>query len=96
MKLFMDNVPDLASQALIIRKLDEALCPTAVSDMASELVTKVGGESEENSRDREEILSRLAIIEAGAQRYRQYEPQSCKIPRARVKFVRKSRAVRLG
>lgn len=79
MKLFMDNVPTLAIQAQIVRKLDEVLCPTTVFRMPPELVTKIAGESKEKIQEREEILSRLSTLEAGAQICRQYamRPQSC-------------------
>lgn len=79
MKLFLDNVPTLAVQAPIIRKLDEVLCPTAVFRMQSELVAKIAGESEAKIQEREEILSKLSVLEAGAQICRQYamRPQSC-------------------
>ncbi|KFY08176.1 hypothetical protein V492_06463 [Pseudogymnoascus sp. VKM F-4246] len=78
MKLFMDNVPTLAIQAPIVRKLDEVLCPTTVFRMPLELVTKIAGESEEKMLEREEILSKLSTLEAGAQICRQYamRPQS--------------------
>ncbi|KFY95134.1 hypothetical protein V500_02918 [Pseudogymnoascus sp. VKM F-4518 (FW-2643)] len=72
MKLFMDNVPTLAIQAPIVRKLDEILCPTTVFRMPPDLVTKIAGESEEKVQKREEILSRLSTLEAGAQICRQY------------------------
>ncbi|KFY42057.1 hypothetical protein V494_02635 [Pseudogymnoascus sp. VKM F-4513 (FW-928)] len=79
MKLFMDNVPTLAIQAPIVRKLDEVLCPTTVFRMPLELVTKIAGESEEKMQERNEILSKLSTLEAGAQICRQYamRPQSC-------------------
>lgn len=75
----MDNVPTLAIQAPIVRKLDEALCPTTVFRMSPELVTKIAGESEEKMHEREEILSKLSILEAGAQICKQYamRPQPC-------------------
>ena len=66
MKLFMDNVPTLAIQAPIIRKLDEVLCPTEVFSMPPELVAKIAGESEEKMQERKEILSKLSTLEAGA------------------------------
>ncbi|KFX88815.1 hypothetical protein O988_08880 [Pseudogymnoascus sp. VKM F-3808] len=72
MKLFMDNVPTLAIQAPIIRKLDEVLCPTTVFRMPPELVTKIAGESDEKMQEREEVLSKLNTLEAGAQICRQY------------------------
>ncbi|KFY24130.1 hypothetical protein V493_05413 [Pseudogymnoascus sp. VKM F-4281 (FW-2241)] len=78
MKLFMDNVPTLAIQAQIVRKLEEALCPTTVFRMTPELITKIAGESDEKMQEREEILSKLTTLEAGAQICRQYalRPQS--------------------
>ncbi|KFY80386.1 hypothetical protein V499_00757 [Pseudogymnoascus sp. VKM F-103] len=78
MKLFMDNVPTLAIQAPIVRKLDEVLCPTAVFRMPPDLVAKIAGESEEKMQEREEILSKLSTLETGAQICRQYamRPQS--------------------
>jgi hypothetical protein len=47
--------------------------------MSPDLVTKIAGESEGKKRVREEILSKLSIVEAGAQICRQYamRPQSC-------------------
>ena len=79
MKLFMDNVPTLAIQAPIARKLDEILCPTTVFRMPPDLVTKIAGESEEKVQEREKILSRLNTLEAGAQICRQYamRPRPC-------------------
>ncbi|OBT89992.1 hypothetical protein VE02_01614 [Pseudogymnoascus sp. 03VT05] len=72
MKLFMDNVPTLAIQAPIVRNLDEVLCPTTVFRMSPELVMKIAGESEEKMQEREEIISKLSTLEAGAQICRQY------------------------
>lgn len=82
MKLFMDNVPTLTIQAPIIRKLDEVFCPTAVSDMTPELVMKIAGESEDKVRDREEILLKLGILEAGARVCKEWalRPQACELP----------------
>jgi hypothetical protein len=77
----MDNVPTLAIQAPIIRKLDEMLCPIAVYHMDPELVTKIAGETDDKIRDREEILSRLGTLERGGHICRQYvmRPQSCEL-----------------
>jgi hypothetical protein len=82
MKLFMDNVPTLAIQAPIIRKLDEVFCPSAVSNMTPELVTKIAGESEDKVRDREETLSRLDVLEAGARVCKDWalKPQARELP----------------
>jgi hypothetical protein len=82
MKLFMDNVPTLAIQAPIIRKIPEMLSPTAVSTlMNTDLVTKIAGESEEKVRDREETLQRLKKLEMGAQICKEYvlRPSSGKL-----------------
>ncbi|KFZ04293.1 hypothetical protein V502_10260 [Pseudogymnoascus sp. VKM F-4520 (FW-2644)] len=78
MKLFMDNVATLAIQALIVRKLDEVLCPITVFRMTHELVTQIAGESEEKMQEREEIISKLSTLEAGAHICTQYSmrPQS--------------------
>jgi hypothetical protein len=89
MKLFMDNVPTLAIQAPIIRKLDEVLCPTTVFRMPPELVTKIAGESDEKVQEREEVLSKLNTLEAGAQICRQYamRPQSCEYSLSRINQI---------
>jgi hypothetical protein len=73
MKLFMDNVPTLAIQAPIVRKIPEMLSPTAVStQMNADIISKIAGESEEKVRDREETLSRLEKLKKGAQICREY------------------------
>jgi hypothetical protein len=79
MRLFMDNVPTLAIQATIIRKLPEVFCPTVVFDMEPELVTKIAREAEEKIFERAEILRKLKTLEDGARICKQYSmrPQSC-------------------
>ena len=72
MKLFMDNVPTLAIQAPIVRKLDEIMCPTSVFRMDAEIITSIAGESEEKVHEREEVISKLAVLEAGARICKQY------------------------
>jgi hypothetical protein len=68
----MDNVPTLAIQALIVREIPRMLCPTAVYSMDSELITKIAGESEEKSQEREEIRRKLETLQTGARICRQY------------------------
>jgi hypothetical protein len=77
MNLFMDNVPNLAI-APIIKKLDEMLCPTSVSEADDELVTKIAGESAEKIEERKRILSKLAILEKAARTITQYMRPPCK------------------
>jgi hypothetical protein len=81
MQLFMDNVPTLAIQAPIIRKLPEMFCPTTVFNMKPELVTKIAGEAEEKIFERTEILRKLKTLEDGARICKQYSmrPQSRKL-----------------
>jgi len=80
MNLFMDNVPTLAIQAPIVRKLPTMLSPVAVSKMDVEIVQKIAGESEEKVREREETLRRLGKLEAGARICKEYalRPSSSK------------------
>jgi hypothetical protein len=72
MNLYMDNVPTLAVHAPIVRKLDEEFCPIAVGRMDPDMVKAIAGESEGKAYDREQTLSRLATLEAGARICRQY------------------------
>lgn len=82
MKLFMDNVPTLAIQAPIIRKIPDMLSPSAISSqMGKDIISKIAGESEEKVRHREETLTRLKKLENGARICRQYavRPSSRKL-----------------
>ena len=80
MNLFMDNVPTLAIQAPIVRKLPKMLCPVAVSKMDVEVIKKIAGESEEKVLEREETLRKLEKLETGAKICKEYaqRPSSCK------------------
>lgn len=80
MNLFMDNVPTLAVQAPIVRKLPAMLSPVAVSKMNVEVIQKIAGESEEKVREREETLRRLEKLETGARICKEYalRPSSSK------------------
>jgi hypothetical protein len=80
MNLFMDNVPTLAIQAPIVRKLPTMLSPVAVSKMDVEVVQKIAGESEEKVGEREEILRKLEKLETGALICKEYalRPSSSK------------------
>jgi hypothetical protein len=87
MKLFMDNVPTLAIQTPIVRKIPEMLSPTAVSTrMDTDTIRKIAGESEEKIRDREESSRRLTILEDGARICREYaiRPRSGKLPETKL------------
>ena len=72
MNLFMDNVPTLAIQAPIVRKLPTMLSPVAVSKMDVEVIKKIAGESEEKVRKREETLRKLEKLETGARICKEY------------------------
>lgn len=81
MNLFMDNVPTLAIQAPIVRKLPTMLSPVAISKMDVETIKKIAGESEKKVRDREETLRELENLEAGARICKEYalRPSSSKL-----------------
>lgn len=72
MKLFMDNVPTLAIQAPIVRRIPDMLSPKVVSTMDKNIIKKIAGESGEKALLREETVSRLAKLEKGAQICREY------------------------
>ena len=72
MKLFTDNVPTLVIQASIVRGMHNILCPTNVFAMDPELVAKIAGESEDKVLEREELLRKLATLEAGSRICNQY------------------------
>jgi hypothetical protein len=72
MNLFTDNVPTLAIQAPIIRGAPNIFCPTAVFSMDTDTVNRIAGESEEKAKERESILRRLAALEKGADKCKQY------------------------
>lgn len=72
MNVFMDNVPTLAIQAPIVRKLPMMLSPVAVFRMGTEVIKKIAGESEDKVRKREETLRRLERLETGARICKEY------------------------
>jgi hypothetical protein len=72
MNLFTDYVPMLAIQAPILRNLHEILTPKVVNKMDTDIITQIAGESEEKTRERDEILHKLATLEAGARICREY------------------------
>ena len=72
MMLFIDNVPTLAVQAPILRNLHTILNPRVVNKMDANVIKQIAGESEEKTREREEILRKLATLEAGARICKQY------------------------
>ncbi|RDW56699.1 hypothetical protein BP6252_14020 [Coleophoma cylindrospora] len=73
--LFTDNVPSLAIQAPIMREVPKILCPTAVSDMGDDSITRIAGETAEKSLERDATLKRLEILENGARICREYAKQ---------------------
>lgn len=82
MKIFMDNVPTLVIQASIVRKIPELFSPKTVSDMSDDVVKKIAEEPEDKVSQREELLSRLEILEKGARICREYNfhSSSSKLP----------------
>jgi hypothetical protein len=72
MSLFMDNVPTLAVQAPIVRKLPTMLSPVAVSKMDVEVIKKIAGESEGKVLEREETLRTLEQLQDGARICKEY------------------------
>jgi len=82
MKLFMDNVPSLAIQAPIVREIPSMLCPADVYSMASEIVAKVAGESEEKTAHRAQLLHERQTLENGSRICKQYamRPTFRKLP----------------
>jgi len=70
--LFTDNVPTLAIQSPIIRGIPNMFCPTAVYMMETEVVTRIAGESEEKTMERDAILRRMETLEKGARICKQY------------------------
>lgn len=72
MNRFTDNVPMLAIHGPILRNLHEILTPKAVNKMDTDTITQIAGESEEKTRERGEILHKLATLEAGARICKQY------------------------
>ncbi|KAI9731616.1 MAG: hypothetical protein M1818_007746 [Claussenomyces sp. TS43310] len=78
MRLFMDNVPNLAIQAPIIREVPSMFSPKATSKMDPGLIERIAKESPETTKKREEIVKNLEILEAGARTCKEYalRPQS--------------------
>lgn len=72
MKLFVDNVPTLAIQAVIIAQVPSMFCPKSVFAMDSELVSKIASESEEKKLYREELSRKLGTLDSGRQICKQY------------------------
>lgn len=76
MKLFVDNVPTLAVEAVIIAQVPSMFCPKSVFAMDSELVSKVASESEEKKLYREELNRKLGTLDNGRQICKQYSART--------------------
>jgi len=84
----MDNVPTLAIQAPIVRKLPTMLSPVAVSKMDVEVIKKIAGESEKKVDERDETLRRLEKLQNGARICKEYalRRSSSKSHRSRLSY----------
>ena len=66
MKRFIDDVAIEVIEAKLISSLGSIFSPVAVSSMATDLVTRVVGESDENRAEREQLSKHLEALTKGS------------------------------
>ncbi|KAE8334823.1 hypothetical protein BDV24DRAFT_169817 [Aspergillus arachidicola] len=64
MKLLVDNITIQCVEAVLVSRLDQALCPSQVMQMDTDLVEKIASESAESRNNREALSRKLATLES--------------------------------
>lgn len=65
MKLFIDNIPTLVTEVMLLAPITRMFCPRVVYKMKPEMVARIASESEEKKLKREELSRKLRTLESG-------------------------------
>lgn len=65
MKLFIDNVPTLVTEVMLLGPIPRMFCPKVVYKMKPEMIAQIASESEEKKLEREELSRKLETLEGG-------------------------------
>ncbi len=71
-KSTIDNIAILAVEKLLIGGLEDMLSPAYVMTLEPALISKIASESLDNSSQREHLLRKVAILQAGIKTCKQY------------------------
>lgn len=64
MKSLVDNITIQCVEAVLVSRLDQALCPSQVMQMDTDLIEKIASESAEAQNHREALSRKLATLES--------------------------------
>lgn len=65
MKLFIDNIPTLVTEVMLLAPIPRMFCPKVVYKMKPEMIAQIASESEEKKLEREELSRKLETLESG-------------------------------
>lgn len=65
MKLFIDNIPTLVTEVMLLAPIPRMFCPKVVYKMKPEMIAQIASESEEKKLEREALSSKLETLESG-------------------------------
>lgn len=65
MKPFIDNIPTLVTQVMLIAPIPRIFCPKVVYKMKPEMAAQIASDSEEKKLEREELSSKLETLGSG-------------------------------
>lgn len=65
MKLFIDNIPTLVTEVMLLAPIPRMFCPKVVYKMKPEMIAQIASESEEKKVEREELSRKLETLEIG-------------------------------
>lgn len=62
MKLFIDNIPIIVTEVMLLAPFPRMLCPKVVYKMELEMIAQIASESEEKKLEREELSRKLETL----------------------------------
>lgn len=65
MKLFIDNIPTLVTEVMLLAPISRMFCPKVVYKMKPDMIAQIASESEEKKWKREELSRKLKTLESG-------------------------------
>lgn len=65
MKLFIDNIPTLVTEVMLLAPISKIFCPKVVYKMKPEMIAQIASESEGKKWKREELSRKLKTLDSG-------------------------------
>jgi hypothetical protein len=85
MKSIVDNIAILAVEKLLIEGLDSILSPAYVMSLKPTLINKIASESSDSSVQRERLLRKVTVLQAGIETCKHYARRNTSSGKRRAK-----------